>query len=101
MEKDATITELLDYLRERLGNAFAISDRWEADLCAIGISAPTDAAQLVYILTWGRPSGYYAVVLETAPPTGSELPYEDIGEFDLVSRDELLGIVKKHLRISQ
>jgi hypothetical protein len=39
MEKDATITELLDWLRERLGNEFSITDHWEADLCAIGISA--------------------------------------------------------------
>jgi hypothetical protein len=101
MEKDATITELLDWLRERLGNAFAITDHWEADRCAIGISAPADPAQLVYILTWGRPSGYCAVELEAAPPPGSEMPYEDIGKFDLVSRDELLGIVRKHLRISQ
>ena len=101
MEKDATITELLDWLRERLGAAFAVSDRWEGDLCAIGIYAPADPAQLVYILTWGRPCGYCAVVLEAAPPPGSELPYEEIGEFDRVSRDELLGIVKKHLRISQ
>jgi len=100
MQKDATIIELLDWLRERLGDAFAINDHWEGNLCAIGISAPGNPAQLVYISTWRRPSGYYAVELESAPPPDSEMPYEEIGEFDFVSRDELLGIVKTHLRIS-
>jgi hypothetical protein len=100
MQKDPTITELLNWLRQQLGNTFAVADRWEADLCAIGISAPGDPAQLVYILSWGRPAGYYAVELESAPLPGSERPYEDVGKFDHVGRDELLGIIKKHLRIS-
>jgi hypothetical protein len=101
MQKDATIIEVLSWLRERLGSAFAITDHWEIDLCAIGISAPADPAQLVYISTWRRPSGYYKVELESASPPGSEMPHEDNGKFDLVSRDELLGIVKTHLRISR
>lgn len=94
---------LLKWLRERLSNAFVITDRWEADLCAIGISASADPAQLVYILTWGRPAGYYAVELESAPLPGSEKPYENCGKFDLVSQGEreLLGIIKNHLRISR
>jgi hypothetical protein len=99
MEKDATVMELLDWLRERLGNAFTVTDNWEPDLCAIGISAPDDPAQLVYILTWGRPAGRYAVELETAPPEGSDLPFQTVGRFDLISREELLGIVTKHLGI--
>jgi hypothetical protein len=101
LEKDATITELLDWLRERLGNTFTVTDHWEADLCAIGISAPNDPAQLAYILSWGRPAGFYAVELESAPRNDSEMPYRDIGKFDSVSREELLGIIAKHLGISR
>jgi hypothetical protein len=99
MQKDATITELLHWLRERLGNTFAITDHWEGDLCAVGISAPDDPAQLVYISSWRRPAGYYAVELESAPLPGSEMRYEDVGKYDHVNRDELLSIIKKHLRI--
>jgi hypothetical protein len=100
MEKDRSIVDLLDWLRETLGDAFVVTDHWEADLCAVGISAPRDPARLVYILTWGRPQGHYAVELETAPLPDSQEPYENVGKFDLVSRDELLRIVRKHLRIS-
>jgi hypothetical protein len=53
----------------------------------------------VYISSWRRAAGYYTVELESAPLAGSEMPYEDVGKFDQVSRDELLGIIKRHLRI--
>ena len=55
MEKDATVTELLTWLRQRLGNKFVVTDHW--NVCAVGISAPGDPSQLVYILSWGRPAG--------------------------------------------
>jgi hypothetical protein len=54
--KNATITELLSWLRQRLGNRFVVTDYWDADLSAVGISAPDDPAQLVYISSWGRPA---------------------------------------------
>ena len=57
MEKDATVTELLSWLRQRLGNKFVVTDHWDADLCAVGISAPNDPAQLVYISELGAASG--------------------------------------------
>jgi hypothetical protein len=100
MEKDATVTELLSWLRQRLGNRFVVTDHWDADLCAVGISAPNDPAQLVYISSWGRPAGHYGVELESAPLPGSDAPYQTVGEFQAVNREELLRIVENHLRIS-
>ena len=55
MQKDTIITELLNWLRERLGNTFTVTDYWEADLCAIGISAPGDPAQFSVHLELGPP----------------------------------------------
>jgi hypothetical protein len=99
MEKDPEIIELLEWLRDRLADSFAVSDHWEADPCAIGLSSPEDASQLVYISNSGTPSESYAVELESAPAPDSDLPYRTVGRFDLVSRQELLGILTAHLKI--
>jgi hypothetical protein len=101
MEKDATITELLAWLEERLGRAFTVTDHWESDLCAIGISAPNDPAQLVYISIYGQPRGRYAIALESATLPGSEPRFQDDGKFDSVDREELLRIMTEHPGISQ
>jgi len=98
--KDATITELLAWLRERAGNAFSVIDHWESDACAVGVSALDDPSQLVYISTYGRAAGFYTVQLETAPPRGSDQPFQTVGGFGPVTREELAGIVAKHLGIS-
>jgi hypothetical protein len=99
MEKDATIAELLSWLRQRLGNKLVVTDHWDADLCAVGISAPDESAQLVYISSWGRPVGHYGVELESAPLPGSDAPYQTVGQFQAVTREDLLQIVEDHLRI--
>ena len=90
MEKDAAIIELLQWLRQQLGNSFMITDHWEGDLSAVGISSPDDPSQLVYMLSFGRPAGRYAVELESVPVAGSDLPFRSIAKFDLVSRKETL-----------
>jgi hypothetical protein len=56
---------------------------------------------LVYVLSYGGPEGRYSVHLESAPQHGSEMPYQTVGKFDSVSREELLGIVTNHLGISK
>ena len=101
VEKDFTIIDLVNWLRERLGDAFAITDHWEADFSAIGLSAPSDPKQLVYILTRGRPKNRYAAQLETSPPAGSDFLYNTVGKFESLSREELLAIIVKHLGISR
>jgi hypothetical protein len=100
MEKDPAITELLDWLRGQLGSAFTVADHWEADLVAVGISAPDKPTQLVYMCC-GDQEAHYSIQLESAPPGGSDMPYQTVGKFDSVSRGELLGIVREHLGISK
>lgn len=99
IEKDQTIADLLSWLREQLGDSFAIADHWEADLCAIGISARDDPKRLAYICSYGRPALHYAVHLELAPLAGSDVPYKEAGRFSVVGRDELLRIVRRHFGI--
>ena len=101
MEKDSEITDLLQWLRQKLGDSFIVVDHWEGDLCAIGLSSPNDPSQLVYVLTFERPPGRYAVELESPPVAGSDLPYRSVGKFDFLSREELLVIVKDHIQISK
>ncbi len=100
MEKDSKITELLQWLRQQLGDSFVVTDHWDGDLCAVGISSPSDPSQLVYVLSFGRPPGRYAVELESAPVAGSDFR-SVVGKFDLLSREELLAKVKEHLQISK
>jgi|SRR5580700_4002603 hypothetical protein len=99
MEKGQAIIEVLDWLQHRLGDRFTVTDHWEADLCAIGISAPDDPARLVYILVIDAIAGRFAVELESEPSSGSGLPYRTISKMDSVTREDLLGIITKHLRI--
>ena|SRR5579859_4118639 len=95
--KDAEIREVLSWLTDRLGSNFHVVDHWDADRCAIGVTAVHDAKQLVYISSWSRPSGRYFVELETAPSPGSEMPYTTVNKFDTVDREELARIVAEHL----
>jgi hypothetical protein len=99
MKKDSTITELLDWLREKLADGFTVTDHWEADRCAIGIAAPDDPEQLAYISSNNKLASRYYVKLESSALNHQANP--PITTFDSVNRDELLKIVTKHLGISK
>ena len=94
--KDPEIRGVLSWLRDRVG-PFLIIDHWDADLCAVGVTAIHDPQQLVYISSWNQPTGRYFVELETAPLPGSELPYASVAKFDTVDREELASLVAQHL----
>ena len=95
-EEKQAIIELVNWLREHLAD-FSVVDHWDADLSAVGISAPHDPKLLAYISNHGRPPGYYFVELEAAPALDSDLPYDVVNTFETVSRDELLKIVSEHI----
>jgi hypothetical protein len=59
-----------------------------------------DSRQLVYISSYEQPVGRYSVELESAPAQGSEAPYQTVGNFELLSREELLDLITKHLELS-
>ncbi len=96
MKKDKTIVELLGWLHEQLGD-LAVIDHWDADLFAVGISAPHDPKRLAYISSYGHPPGYYHVELEATPKSDSDMPYEVVNRFDSVNRDQLLKIITEHI----
>jgi hypothetical protein len=94
--KDREIREVLSWLRDRVG-PFLVIDRWDADLCAVGVAAIHDPQQLVYSSSWNRPTERYFVELETAPLPGSEMPYTSVAKFDTVDREELATLIAQHL----
>ena len=97
--KDASITEAIARLRDRLGaNAFAVADHWPDDMCAVGLEAPGDPGRLVYIATMGRARGRYDVFFELPPLPGSESPYEPAGDVHDIDFEQLLSAVADHLR---
>jgi hypothetical protein len=100
MKKDSRIIEVLDWLREWLGNTFVVNDHWESDLCAIGISAQKKPSQIMYISTLELPDGLYDVDLDMVTTPGSKVPYETLERHRRVSREELLRFAVQHLELS-
>ena len=98
--KDESILETISALRARLGgHAFELSDEWEADLCAIGLTAANAPGYLVYISTSGTTPGRYFVSLELPPTPGNELPYTPGEDMPDVGLAELTEVVRRHLRL--
>jgi hypothetical protein len=98
MNKAKEIQAVLAWLREQLGDRFVVIDHWDADLNAIGVASPEDPHRLVYICAGSEEPERYFVELETAPSEGSDLPYESVGKFTSVDREQLARIVKDHLK---
>jgi hypothetical protein len=97
-EKDSSIHAALGWLTERLGpDAFRVTDHWEPDLYAIGISSPSNASVLVYISTLGESSGLYSYELELPPEPDSEATYRAAGKGSGLTLVELVRVVKAHL----
>ena len=98
--KDAAILRFIEHLTEHLGpGTFDIVDHWESDLCAIGIARPGKPGFLVYISTFGHRNDCYFVSLELPPAPGSDLPYEQAGEQQTRSFNEVLTLIQEHLNL--
>jgi len=98
--KDDSLNTTLDALRRRFGpNAFVIQDHWADDQYAIGIAAPSELGQLVYISTFGKPAGKYDVTLERPPTLSDELPYESHSEWLELDFENLATCVAEHFGI--
>jgi hypothetical protein len=99
LEKDPSILTLLDRLRDDLGSAsFDVVDHWDADLCAIGLGLPANHQVLVYVSTFGSESGRYDYELES-PPTSEGEVYSAAGRGEGCTYEELLGIIKSHMKV--
>jgi hypothetical protein len=99
--KDASITDVVARLRDRLGaGAFILADHWADDLCAVGLAATHEPGRLVYITTLRRAPGRYDLFFELPPPPGSELPYEPAGNVHDIGFEQLAAAVAQHLGLS-
>jgi hypothetical protein len=100
--KDESILRALDELRLRLGpDAFAVRDRWAANLFATGITSSNDPDRLVYLSTFGTRQGRYDVSLELPPGEANPLPYTQAGEWTDVGLEELTMLVRQHLHLAR
>ena len=98
LNKHPAILDLIARLRERLGpDAFTITDHWESDLAAIGISSPRNAGVLAYLSCYGEPDGRFNVELELPPSPGDDVPYQVAGRYWDLDFETLASIVSDHL----
>ena len=95
--KDDSIVELLAQLDiQRRG--WTICDYWEADLCAIGISSHSCPHRLVYISTFGKPSGRFDYECEHFHTDAKGDPdYDTIDEGCDVDLLALVEVMERHL----
>lgn len=95
--KSAGINALLMCLREDLGREnFDITDHWEGDELAIGISKEKEAGVFAYISVCVDKPLYY-IALELPSETAE---FESAGEFNELNYSELLPILIKHLSMT-
>ena len=98
MQNVERIKFVLAKLEKRMGmGAFRITDHWEGDLRAVGISARHDERQLAYIAVGGAGGDErYFLELETSPAIDCELPYGVCGRYEDLSFEELVGLIVRH-----
>lgn len=92
--KSSGINALLISLREDIGKEnFDITDHWEGDELAIGISKKGNPGVLVYISVNINTPIFY-IELELPSETNE---YEQVGVFENLKYKEMLTIIKNHL----
>src|SRR5262245_43960174 len=97
LDKDPKIVDLLDFLRDRLGECFVLADHWGIDLCAVGVASPANPGVLAYLSCYGEQPGRFNYELELPPEPGSGRKYEVSGRGADVPTEELVEIVRRHL----
>lgn len=98
---DAPTAAVLERLRRRFGpQAFGIVERWDADVCTVGLVRDGARCALAIITTCGCADGHYDVLLERTPAPGCEGDFEDAGRHTGVDFETLAALVARHLGIS-
>ena len=99
MQKDPRIIGALLHLENVLGrDSFVVTDHWEADLLAVGVTNPFNPEALAYIAVEGA-SGQFTVIIEGPGKTGSDVFSKDIGRFQCDSLDDVTWVVQDFLTI--
>ena len=97
--KDKTILSLIDRLKALMGvDAFDVVDRWDADLCAIGIARPDNHQLLVYVSVPTTRRQLRGFPRSPPPEPGSDDPYTPGDELQVQGFDKLVEIIERHFR---
>ena len=98
---DAPTADVVARLRGRFGaQAFGIVERWDADVCTVGLVRGASTCALAIITTCGCAAGHYDVLLERTPAPGCEGDFVDAGRQAGVDFETLAALVAHHLGIS-
>ncbi len=93
--KDASIEALITRL-DLPTRAWIVVDHWQGDLFAVGIASRRDPARLVYVSTFGKPTGLFEYECESRPSTADEA-YRVAHEGEDVDFDALFAVMSSHL----
>ncbi len=97
IDKHITIVRLLEKL-DLQQHGWTISDFWEGDLCAIGLTSRANPDRLVYVSTWRQPIDKYYYECEQTNPQAVDLTdYEVVAQGDEVSFEELQEAIQQQL----
>jgi hypothetical protein len=89
---------MVERLRRRFGpRAFGIVERWDSDVCSVGLVRGDDACALAIISTCDCGEGRYDVVLERGPLPGGEGEFTTAGRHRDVDYDTLERLLAGHL----
>jgi len=95
---DAPTAAMVERLRRRFGtHAFGIVERWDADVCSVGLVRGHEACALAIISTCDCGVGRYDVVLERGPLPGCEGEFTSAGRRRDVDYDTLERLLADHL----
>jgi hypothetical protein len=97
-QKDPPLRAVLARLEQDLGAAaFVVTDHWQDDLCATGISSPVNSRILAYLSIWQRPPDYYYLELEAPGESDDRDDYVVAGRWESIGYAELRERVVQHL----
>lgn len=98
LNKSERILTVIDFLQNKYSSTnIVITDYWEADKEAIGLTDKT-RQYLAYISTITGKDNNYFLALENST-LDDKTPYLSAGEFDNINITELEGLLKQHLRL--
>jgi hypothetical protein len=98
MRKDTSIWTLVAKLAATVGgDSFQLVDHWDADLFAVGIADVSDDRRLVYVSTFGKPSGFLAYDCEEP---SADLVGRSVAKSEMADFFEFLRVVEWHIGLA-
>ncbi len=74
-----------------------VTDHWEGDRMAVGLTRLSTQQPLIYVSTYNLPAGRYFYECEKAAPEGDEAQYVTVSQADDVDFLTLVTVIREHL----